>query len=241
MRDTAEIIKLHNERRLTFLAFADIHEHPRKEWLVKNFLGVGEMSAKYGMPGTAKSALAGDLGAHIAAGLPWFGRPVSQGAVLYIAAERAALVMRRMAAWRLHHRLNDIPLGVVAKSIDLRSDRRDADSVIECCDQLQKTFGHDPHLIIIDTVSRVLAGGDENAPRDMGQLVANLAHIQGGTGAHILVIHHVPQGQLRLRGHGSLLGSMDTVIALVSVVIQRHCHAFSEGLASELRKIKHKR
>jgi AAA domain len=60
----------------------------------------------------------------------------------------------------------------------------------------------------------VLAGGDENAPRDMGALVANLAHVQEATGAHVLVIHHVPQGQLRLRGHGSLLGSMDTTVSL---------------------------
>jgi hypothetical protein len=182
--------------------------------LFKIFLGVGEMSALYGMPGTAKSALAGDLGAHVAAGLPWFGRQVSQGAVLYIAAERGALVNRRMAAWRLHHAIDDIPLGLVAKSIDLRSNRKDADSVIECCDRLQKSFGHDPCLVIIDTLSRVLAGGDENAPRDMGHLVANLAHVQEGTGAHVLAIHHVPQGQQRLRGHGSLLGSMDTTVSL---------------------------
>jgi hypothetical protein len=214
MSNSAEVIKLHDERRLTFTAFADVDERPRKEWLVKDFLGLGEMSAKYGMPGTAKSALAGDLGAHVAAGLPWFGRRVSQGGVLYIAAERAALVKRRMAAFRLHYGVNDIPLGIVAKSIDLRSGRRDADSVIECCEELQHRFGHDPRLIIIDTVSRVLAGGDENAPRDMGQLVANLAHVQEGTGAHVLVIHHVPQGQLRLRGHGSLLGSMDTTVSL---------------------------
>ena len=210
----AEIIDLHNERHLTFTAFADVDKHPRKRWLVQNFLGVGELSAIYGMPGTAKSALAGDLGAHVAAGLPWFGRQVSQGAVLYIAAERAALVERRMAAWRLHHGIDGIPLGIVPKSIDLRSDRIDANSVIECCDRLQKNFGHDPRLIIIDTLSRVLAGGDENAPRDMGHLVANLAHVQEGTGAHVLVIHHVPHGQLRLRGHGSLLGSMDTTVSL---------------------------
>jgi hypothetical protein len=214
MTDTAQVISLRQDRRLTFVAFADVDKRPRKRWLVQNFLGVGEMSAIYGMPGTAKSALAGDLGAHVAAGLPWFGRQVSQGAVLYIAAERAKLVERRMAAWHLHHGIDDIPLGVVPKSIDLRSDRIDADSVIECCDRLQKTFGHDPRLVIIDTLSRVLAGGDENAPRDMGHLVANLAHVQEGTGAHVLVIHHVPQGQLRLRGHGSLLGSMDTTVAL---------------------------
>jgi hypothetical protein len=214
MSDTAKIFSLPKERRLTFVAFADVEKHPRKHWLVKHFLGAGEMSAIYGMPGAAKSALAGDLGAHVAAGLPWFGRQVSQGAVLYIAAERGALVKRRMAAWRLHHDIEDVPLGIVAKSIDLRSNRKDADAVIECCDRLQKAFGHDPRLVIIDTLSRVLAGGDENAPRDMGHLVANLAHVQEGTGANVLVIHHVPQGQLRLRGHGSLLGSMDTTVSL---------------------------
>src|SRR5437764_13404627 len=99
------------------------------------------MSAKYGMPGTAKSALASDLGAHVAAGKPWFGRRVSQGAVLYIAAERAALVKRRMAAWRIHHGLNDIPLAIVAESIDLRSSGTDADAVIRCCEDMQERFG----------------------------------------------------------------------------------------------------
>jgi hypothetical protein len=214
MSDVAKVIKLHNGRQLTFKAFADVDKHPRKRWLVRNFLGVAEMSAIYGMPGTAKSALAGDLGAHVAANLPWFGRQVSQGAVLYIAAERAAVVGRRMAAWRLHHGIDDIPLGIVAKTIDLRSNRKDADAVIECCEHLQKRFGQDPRLVLVDTVSRVLAGGDENAPRDMGALVANLAHVQECSGAHVLVIHHVPQGQLRLRGHGSLLGSMDTTVSL---------------------------
>jgi hypothetical protein len=214
MSDAAKIINLHSERQLTFTAFADIDKHPHKRWLVQNLFGGGEMSAIYGMPGTAKSALAGDLGARVAAGLPWFGRQVSQGAVLYIAAERAALVERRMAAWRLHHCIDDIPLGIVAGPIDLRSNRKDADAIIECCDRLQKCFGHDPRLVIVDTLSRVLAGGDENAPRDMGLLVANLAHVQKGTGAHVLAIHHVLQGQLRLRGHGSLLGSMDTTVSL---------------------------
>jgi AAA domain len=214
MSDTAEIISLRKDRGLTFVTFADLDQHLRKDWLVKDFLGVGEMSAMFGAPGTGKSALAGDLGAHVAAGIHWFGRPVSRGAVLYIAAERAALVKRRMAGWRLYHGVKDIPLGIVSKTIDLRSSRRDADSVIECCAELQKKFEHDPRLVIIDTVSRVLTGGDENAPRDMGHLIANLAHVQEGTGAHVLVIHHVPQGQLRLRGHGSLLGSMDTTVSL---------------------------
>jgi hypothetical protein len=44
MSDTAKVINLHTERQLTFTAFADVDKHPRKRWLVQNFLGVGEMS-----------------------------------------------------------------------------------------------------------------------------------------------------------------------------------------------------
>ncbi len=32
--------------------------------------------------------------------------------------------------------------------------------------------------------------------------------------AHVLVIHHIPHGQQRLRGHGSLLGGLDTTISM---------------------------
>jgi hypothetical protein len=73
-------------------------------------------------------------------------------------------------------------------------------------------------LIIIDTVSRVLCGGDENSPAVMGAYVANSGKLQNVTGAHVLSIHHVPQeGKVRLRGHGSLLGSLDTVVAVEKV------------------------
>ena len=49
----------------------------------------------------------------------------------------------------------------------------------------------------------------------MGAFVANVAQLQEVTGAHVLLIHHVPQdGNVRLRGHGALLGSLDTVVAI---------------------------
>jgi hypothetical protein len=35
MSDTAKIISLPNERRLTFVTFADVDEHARRDWLVR--------------------------------------------------------------------------------------------------------------------------------------------------------------------------------------------------------------
>jgi AAA domain len=79
---------------LPFTLFDDIKATP-KEWLTQDFLGVGEISCWYGSPGEGKSVLAEDHAMHVAAGMRWLDRKVKQGAVLYIALERAELVKRR--------------------------------------------------------------------------------------------------------------------------------------------------
>ena len=66
---------------IRYTRFADITVAPVKRWLVKDFIGAGELSCVYGPPGSAKSVLVGDLAAHIAYGKEWMGRRVTQGAV----------------------------------------------------------------------------------------------------------------------------------------------------------------
>ena len=196
---------------LHFTLYRDIERAPRKIWLVENFLGAGELSCYFGPPGCGKSVLAGDLAAHIAAGRTWFGRRVTQGAVLYVAAERAALVRRRFAAWRLSHDINDIPLAILSGTIDLRS-TRDAERIVDLMHRLEDKTGQKGVLIEIDTVSRVLAGGDENSSKEVGALIGSLAHIQNATSAAIGLLHHVPHDQQRMRGHGALLAACDTTV-----------------------------
>jgi hypothetical protein len=87
--------------------FAEIDPSPRKTWLVDRLLGAGELSAVFGAPGSGKSVLVSDMACHIAGGRTWLMRTVAPGAVLYVAAERAALVKRRMAAWRIYHGVGD--------------------------------------------------------------------------------------------------------------------------------------
>jgi hypothetical protein len=194
--------------------FSEIDANPQKHWLVENFLGLGELSCVYGMPGSGKSVLAGDLACHVAAGLPWFGRRVHRGAVLYVAAERAGLVQRRFAAWRLHHRQSELPLAVLPMVVNLR-DPSGAKLLIDAAADVHNFFGLDVRLIVIDTISRVLAGGDENSPKDMGALVNNLALVHDRTHAHMQGLHHIPiDGQQRMRGHGALLGACDTTVSV---------------------------
>src|SRR5262249_40770797 len=104
---------------------------------------------------------------------------------------------------------------VVSGSFDLRSSPADAAAIIAAAEEMRKATSLDVRLIQIDTVSRVLAGGDENGPKDMGALVNNLAKIQLDTKAHVMALHHIPiDGQQRMRGHGALLGACDTTIGV---------------------------
>jgi len=218
----AQVIALDSARDLkqkfgiSYTRFADIEPAPIKTWLVDDFLGAGEMSCAYGPPGSAKSLLSGDLAAHIAWGKEWLGRRVTQGAVLYVAIERTALVKRRLAAFRVHHGLDDVelPLAVVSGSIDLCRNRVSTDGIVTCANRLQDETESKLQLVVVDTVSRALAGNDENSSQAMGALVANILQIQEATGAHVLATHHVPHTENRMRGHGALLAACDTTLKL---------------------------
>jgi hypothetical protein len=198
-----------------FVLYRDIDPAPRKAWLIEDVLGAGEFSVWYGAPGSGKSVLIGDAACHVAIGAPWFGRRVQQGAVLYIAAERAKLVERRLAAFRKHHGVNDAPLAVVAGVFDLVGSQADTRKLIVTATEVAAKFGVPLAWLIIDTTAQVMGGADENSSKDMSALVANLSRLQAGTGAHVSAVHHVPVfSPDRMRGHGSLLGALDTSILI---------------------------
>jgi hypothetical protein len=70
-------------------------------------------------------------------------------------------------------------------------------------------------MIIFDTLNRIMAGGDENSPKDMGTIIANLDKVYRATDAHCSLIHHVPVDRSdRMRGHSSLLGALDTTVKI---------------------------
>ena len=90
---------------------------------------------------------------------------------------------------------------------------RVASELLNVIREVEAETGQGIVLIVIDTISRALCGGDENSPKDMGAIVAATSKLQAETKAHVLWVHHMPQdGAERLRGHGALLGAMDTTV-----------------------------
>lgn len=207
-----DVIALLHDRRHKFKLYRELETESRKEWLIKDWIGDGEASAWYGAPGSGKSVLIQDVALHIAAGLEWHGRTVKRGAVLYVALERRSLVERRAIAFRNHCGLPDLPFAVIGGPLDLRNPKA-ADSVVDCVREVEAETGELVTLIVLDTVSRAIAGGDENSSADMGAIVGATSKLQAETKAHVAWVHHIPTaGGERLRGHGALLGAMDTTI-----------------------------
>jgi hypothetical protein len=131
---------------------------------------------------------------------------------LYVALERFALVRRRSAAFRIKYGLDNLPFAMLGGVYDFREPATSA-LMIDCAKQVDHLFGLPVVLIIIDTLSRALCGGDENSSKDMGAIIAATSRLQLGTKAHIMWLHHMPvDGSERLRGHGALLGAMDTTL-----------------------------
>jgi len=205
-----------NDRKRLFVLYSELKASLSKSWLVDKMLGAGEMSAWYGPPGCGKGVIIEDMGLHIAAGLDWHGRAITRGAVFYIALERRKLVERRAIAFRKKYGLLDLPFAIAGGVYDFR-DPATAEQIAKICRQVEEATAESVVLIIVDTVSRALAGGDENSPKHMGALVMTAGLIQEKCPtAHLLWVHHIPHDGDRLRGHGALLGAVDTSVSVSS-------------------------
>lgn len=194
--------------RLRPLTLEELADRPPRKMLVKGLLGVGEMSVFFGEPKCGKSFIVTHLCLSIATNEPWFGKKVLQGSVLYVAAEGAGGFAKRIEAHRQHYGgIDGAPVHVVLTSINLRECEADVEPLIYWA----KETG--AKLIVIDTLSRTIAGGNENSPEDMGTYIANCDRIREGTGAHVLIIHHKPKGNNNTpRGHSSLFGAIDALV-----------------------------
>lgn len=183
--------------------------------LVKGLVQRGQISLLVGESGSGKTFLVLDLALHVAAGMDWFGRRVTSGPVIYVAAEAGASITNRVVAWRDSHGLadRDIPFAAITSPLDLcHTSGGDLDRLISAIPSAGLSA---PELVIIDTVSRALAGGNENAPDDMGALVLSLDRLRNELGCHVCAVHHVGKEAARgSRGHSLLHCAVDTEIVI---------------------------
>ncbi len=190
----------------------DLLSQPDPEWHVHDIVQRQTLVLIYGTSGCGKTFLAQDLAFHLALGRPWFERAIDDRAgVLYIAAEASGGTAKRVKAlFQLHSLKKDTycPIWFIRTPVDLLDL-----TTVEAMEITWAAWANQFEVMIFDTLSRCMPGGNENSPEDMTAAINTLDRIRERTGATIVVVHHTPLSDSnRPRGHSSLFAAADTAI-----------------------------
>lgn len=184
-----------------------------RRWIVRDLLATTALGIVFGHPSAGKSFLALDLACHVALGWPWNGLKVEQGLVVYIAAEGAAGLRNRLAAFMAHHKVSDMMLAIIPTPINLQDPNADTDLLIATIEEAARQRGLKLALVVIDTLAKTFGAGKENTD-DMSPYVANCERVSSHFECCVLIVHHRPKDSdsREPRGHSSLKAGVDTVI-----------------------------
>jgi hypothetical protein len=70
-------------------------------------------------------------------------------------------------------------------------------------------------LVVVDTLARVMSGGDENTTVDMSQFVGHCDDLRVATKSHVMVVHHSGKDTSKgARGSSALRAATDTEIEI---------------------------
>lgn len=203
--------------RLPLTYFADIMPSLEANDFVQGLLFSGTFGVFYGEPGSGKTFLATDLAMSVAAGLEWNGKRVDIGGVIYCVLEGITGFRNRVAAWKLEHDTLDGPVhfASIQSSVNMLTPGADVETLIGRVKEAAANLCIPVKLVVIDTLSRSLQGGDENSSVDMGALIANVHHVIAQTGAMVLMVHHSGKDAARgARGWSGLKGAIDTEVEI---------------------------
>ena len=194
-------------RRLRAVWASDISDAPPEPELVPGVLPGCGSGVLFGASNSGKSAMAIDLACRVASGMDWRGRKVLPGVVVYVAAENAASIKRRVRAWAKHHG-TDLPsnLLIVEQPLNLFQGP-DTDALLALVSEAAERGP--VRLTVVDTLARVALGANENSSQDMGQVIANLDRVRDATGGMYLLVHHSGLAAERARGSTALLAATD--------------------------------
>lgn len=218
--------------------FADINEDFTAEpvYLIDGWYDQQTLVVTYGESNSGKTHVVLDQAMAIAAGRKWGGHITHQGLVVYVAAEGGRGVRRRVMAHRLFRPENAaLPFSLVSYPINLMHAQADAKALVAYVKAAEARFGQKCVMVVVDTLSRALAGGDENSSADMGAFVKRCDEIRAATGAALHVIHHAGKNTAKgARGHSLLRAAVDSEIEIESNTILCRKQRDMEG-ARELR------
>ena len=185
-----------------------------RSYLVKGWFGAGQLSMVYGPSNVGKSFFVQDVAWHVSAGQDWHGNKVKGGVVLFLALEGGMTTHNRIVALRQQYPEHEAKLAMRALPVNLLEENADVQLIIDLCEEVKRAHG-DIAMIIVDTLSRSMPGGDENSPASSTAVIAACDRIRGETDAHLLLVHHSGKNlEAKARGHSSLRAAVETEIEL---------------------------
>jgi hypothetical protein len=195
-----------------FWSDEDLEKLPPLEWRIDRLLQCGAFGVLYGTSGVGKSFVALSLAVAVALDRAWLGREVRGGRVVYLAAEAAYGLPKRVAALKRLHGVRRIErLTIVPEVVYLHH----AQTVLAYLSQLSSQVKGPIALTIVDTLSRCSAGSDEASNADRELTVEGVNLIRQATKGAVLAVHHTGwKEQDRMRGGYALQAAVDTVLAL---------------------------
>ena len=185
------------------------------QFLIDGLLPQGSLSMLFGNPGCGKSFVAIDIAMCIATGSSFHGKPVTRGAVIYIAGEGYRGLTQRAWAWAAYKEIpiESAEIYVSRTSVDIPDD----DAREKLTSEIYSLLGDNgkPELIVLDTVARNFGGNDENSTRDMGAFITAVDAINAEFDCATLLVHHTGHAdKSRARGAIALKGALDTEFRL---------------------------
>ncbi len=187
----------------------DYANGPEPEWIVDGVLPAEGIAMIVGASGSGKTFVVIDMISNVSLSIPWRGLAVKQKRVVYIAAEGAAGLRKRLRAYKHQHGVKfGENFNIISDAPNLLSQDH-----VALADIIKRSNG--AGIIVIDTLAQTTAGGDENASVDMGKALRACAELQKATGALIILVHHHGKDASKgARGWSGLKAAMDTEIEI---------------------------
>ena len=196
--------ELQVKKRVNLIPWSELRDEPI-QWLIPDLIPAKSFGSIYAKPASYKSFLALHIAAMVATGGEVWGRTCTQSPVIYVAAEGAGGMFKRMAAIKKAHGINDAPIYFVRAQLNLATSLEDRDELVKEIISLSVN----PGLIILDTFARVTAGIDENSAQGVGAAIAVQSSLME-TGAAVMIVHHQGKNSdAGQRGSSALLAACD--------------------------------
>jgi hypothetical protein len=191
----------------------------RISWLVDDFFPMRSVNLIVGESQAGKSFVALDLAVAIASGRPFFGKRVTKGGVLYIAAEGAVTIPGRLKAARQGMSWDEKLIAIMQEPPPDLMDDGAVDRIVATArhinEQMLKETGFPLVAIIIDTMMSGFAISNWNEAGETSAAMKVLSRIQRQVSSAVVGLHHHGKDPSRgAAGSYALTAAADAILSV---------------------------